>query len=212
MMKIKNTYSLLFILFFGITFASQGQEKSNKIVTGTVVNAINKEPLAGVNVRVGKFSSVLTDEKGEFSIKVPDGRATLVLSSQEFQNKEVALKGRDKVVIKLNNKEFNTYYNDINTPLSKKSNSTVVGAVSVREGNITSSRESAANLLSGNEVSGMRSIMRSGIPGIGANNFIRGYNTLNSSTQPLIVIDGMMIETNTFNSASIIKYKCIKPY
>ena len=101
MMKIKNTYSLLFILFFGITFASQGQEKSNKIITGTVINATNKEPLAGVNVRAGNFSSVLTDEKGAFSIKVPDGRATLILSSQEFQNKEFALKGRSKVKLKL---------------------------------------------------------------------------------------------------------------
>ncbi|MCL5129803.1 MULTISPECIES: SusC/RagA family TonB-linked outer membrane protein [unclassified Algibacter] len=204
MMKIKNTYSLLFILFFGITFALQGQEKSNKIVTGTVVNAINKEPLVGVNVRVGKFSSVITDEKGAFSIKVPDGRATLVLSSQEFQNKEVALKGRSKVEIEINNKDFNTYYSTIHSPLGDQSNSSVVSAVSVREGNLATSRESAANMLSGNEVSGMRSIMRSGIPGIGSNNFIRGYNTLNSSTQPLIVIDGMMIETNTFNNNSII--------
>ncbi len=205
MMKIKNTYSLLFILFFGITFASQGQEKSNKIVTGTVLNATNKEPLAGVNVRAGKFSSVLTDEKGTFSIKVPDGRATLTLSSQEFQNKEFALKGRSKVEIKINKKDFNTYYRDINTPLRAKSNSSVVGAVSVREGNIATARESAANMITGNEVSGMRSIMRSGIPGIGSNNFIRGYNTLNSSTQPLIVVDGMMIETNTFNNNSIIR-------
>lgn len=204
MMKIKNTYSLLFILFFGITFAVQGQEKSSKIVTGTVVNATNEEPIIGVNVRAGQFSSVLTDENGAFSIKVPDGRTTLILSSQAFQDKEVALKGRSKVVIKLNDKNFNTYYSTIHSPLRDQSNTSLVGAVSVREGSISTPRESAANMITGNEVSGMRSIMRSGVPGIGSNNFIRGYNTLNSSTQPLIVIDGMMIETNTFNNNSII--------
>ncbi|MEP1487529.1 MAG: SusC/RagA family TonB-linked outer membrane protein [Algibacter sp.] len=205
MMKINNTYSLLFILFFGITFALQGQEKSNKTVTGTVVNATNDKPLEGVNVRVGTFSSVSTDENGAFTIKVPDTRATLIVSNPAFQNKEVALKGRSQVEIKINNKDFNSYYNDIHLPLRNQSNSSVANAVSVIEGSISTPKESIANMLTGNEVSGMRSIMRSGVPGIGTNNFIRGYNTLNGSTQPLVILDGMMIETNTFNNNSIIQ-------
>lgn len=183
----------------------QGQGKLNKVVTGTVVNATNNKPLAGVNVRVGKFSSVLTDENGAFTIKVPDSRATLVISNPELQVKEVALKGRSNVEVRIKNKDFISYYNTINLPLRKQSNTSVVNAVSVRDGSISTPKESVANMLSGNEVSGMRSIMRSGVPGIGANNFIRGYNTLNGSTQPLIIIDGMMIETNTFNNNSIIK-------
>ncbi|XMO85331.1 SusC/RagA family TonB-linked outer membrane protein [Algibacter sp. AS12] len=205
MMKIKNTYSMFFILFFGITFALQGQEKSNNTVTGTVVNATNDKPLPGVNIRVGSFSSVTTDENGAFTIKVPDSRATLVISNPELQVKEVALKGRSNVEIRINNKDFISYYQTIHLPLRDQSNTSVVKAVSVRAGDISSPKESIANMLSGNEVSGMRSIMRSGVPGIGANNFIRGYNTLNSSTQPLIIIDGMMIETNTFSNNSIIK-------
>lgn len=204
MMKIKKTYSLLFILFFGITFALQGQEKSKNTVTGTVLNAANNEPLAGINVRVGKFASVLTDQSGKFSIKVPNSGATLSLSSQSFQDKEVALKGRTVVEIKIYDKSFNSYYKSVDMLLDKQSNTSVVNAIATKEGNITSSRESVANVLNG-EVSGMRSMMRSGVPGIGANVFIRGYNTLNGSTQPLIIVDGMMLETNTFNNNSLIK-------
>ncbi|MEP3837828.1 MAG: SusC/RagA family TonB-linked outer membrane protein [Algibacter sp.] len=203
MMKIKNTYSLLFILFFGITFALQGQEKSKLTVTGTVLNATNSEPLAGINVRVGQFSSVLTDKSGGFTLKVPNNGATLTVSSSNFHVKEVALKGRTNVDIKLHEKGFNSYYKEVDMPFEKQTNTSVTNAVSVKEGDISTPRESVANILNG-EVSGVRTIMRSGVPGIGANIFIRGYNTLNGSTQPLVVVDGMMIETNTFSNNNLI--------
>ncbi|WP_299669138.1 SusC/RagA family TonB-linked outer membrane protein [uncultured Polaribacter sp.] len=202
-MKIKNAHTLFFILFFGITIALQGQEKSGITVTGIVIDAIDERPLAGINIRVGTFSSVLTNEKGEFSILVPDTRATLHVSNIAYQNKEVALKGLTKVKIKMHDNNFKSYYNKIQMPFEKKSNTAIVSAVATKEGSISSPRESVANLLNG-EVSGMRTILRSGVPGIGANMFIRGYNTLNAATQPLIIIDGMMIETNTFSNNAII--------
>ena len=203
MMKIKNTYSLLFILFFGITFTLRGQEKSNNIVTGTVVNASNSEPLAGINVRVGQFSSVLTDESGKFSLKVPDNRVTLTVTSPVYHSKEIALKGRTNIEIKIYDKDFDSYYKDVNMPFETQSNTSITNAVSTIEGSIATPRESLANILNG-EVSGVRTIMRSGVPGIGANIFIRGYNTINGSTQPLVIVDGMMVETNTFSNNNLI--------
>lgn len=203
MLKIKNTYILFFILFFGIAITLRGQEKSMITVTGIVVNATNQEPLAGINVRVGYFSSVLTDEAGEFTLQVPHKSATLILESPDYQNKEIALKGRSKVKIEINNTDFNSYYKDVDMLLEKQPNTSVVNSVATKKVDIRTTRESVANVLNG-EISGMRTILRSGSPGIGANIFIRGYNTLNASTQPLIVVDGMVLETNTFNSNSII--------
>ncbi|GAA3649994.1 TonB-dependent receptor [Flavivirga jejuensis] len=182
---------------------SQGQEKFGRTITGSVLDATNNKPLQGINIRAGMFSSVLTNKAGEFTINVPDGRATLVVSSPSFQDKEVALKGRTKIEIKIYNKHFNSYYKKVDMPFKKQSNTSVVNAIAVKEGRISSPRESVANILNG-EVSGMRTVMRSGVPGIGANIFLRGYNTLNASTQPLIIVDGMMLETNTFNNNATI--------
>lgn len=204
MMKIKNTYILFFILFLATTIALKAQEKSDNIVTGKVLDAIDLSPLAGMNISVGEFASVLTNEKGEFSIKVPDNRVTLNVSGPSYHIKEVSLNGRKQVEIKMHHKDFNSYYSNVNMLIGgKKSNTSVVNSIAVKNGNIATSRESVANVING-ELSGVRAIMRSGVPGIGANIFIRGYNTLNASTQPLVIVDGMMLETNTFNSSSII--------
>ncbi|WP_282124535.1 SusC/RagA family TonB-linked outer membrane protein [Algibacter mikhailovii] len=210
MMKFKNIYTLFFILFFGITIGLRGQGKPKITVTGTVMDAVDDRPLEGISVTVGTFSSVFTDEDGKFSIDVPDGRATLNIINAAYHEKEVALKGRENVEIRLHSNTFNSYYSDNQMPLGEKSNASIVSAIATKEGSIAASRESVVNLLNG-EVSGLRAIMRSGTPGIGANLFIRGYNTINASTQPLIIIDGMMIETNTFNASSIISQYAYDP-
>ncbi|MBP0903987.1 SusC/RagA family TonB-linked outer membrane protein [Mariniflexile gromovii] len=203
MMKLKNTYTLFCILFLGITFALRAQVKSEIVVTGTVVDAASKEQLAGINVRVGTFASTLTDKTGKFSIKVPNAGATLIVSSPNYQTKEVALKGRKSVSIAIYNNDFESYYKDANMPTGHQSKASITSAIATKEGAISVPKESVANMING-EMSGTRTIMRSGVPGIGANIFIRGYNTLNGSTQPLIILDGMMIETNTFTNNTLI--------
>lgn len=203
MIKLKKIHSLLFIIFLGITNVLQGQEKTKIVVTGTVINALSNEPITGINVRTGQYSSVLTDENGKFSIRVPDLRATLVVSSTDYKNKEIALKGRSSVEIKIYNNDFDSYYTTVDMPFGDKTKTSISNAVESKEEHIATSRESVANVLNG-EVAGVRTIMRSGLPGVGANIFIRGYNTLNSSTQPLIIVDGMMIESNTFSNNSLI--------
>ncbi|ALJ04732.1 hypothetical protein APS56_06150 [Pseudalgibacter alginicilyticus] len=202
-MKLKNKYTLFCILFLGITFALRAQEKSEIVVTGTVVDAANKEQLAGINVRVGIFASTLTDKTGKFTIKVPNSGATLIVSSPNYQTKEVALKGRTSVEIAIYNNDFESYYKVANMPTGHQSKASITSAIATKEGSISVPKESVANIING-EMSGTRAIMRSGVPGIGANIFIRGYNTLNGSTQPLIIIDGMMIETNTFTNNTLI--------
>lgn len=203
MIKIKNIHSLLFILFLGITCVLQGQEKATITVTGTVIDAVSNVPLTGINVRTGQYSSVYTDEDGKYSIRVPSRQATLTIASTDFSTKEVAIKGRSVVDVKIYEDDFKSYYKSIGMPFGKQTKTSIVNAVETKATKLETSRESLSNIMTG-EVAGVRSIMRSGVPGVGANIFVRGYNTLNSSTQPLIVVDGMIIETNTFSNNNII--------
>jgi TonB-linked SusC/RagA family outer membrane protein len=202
MIKIKNTTTLFFVLFFSFTVALKAQEKTDLTVTGTVVDAVELTPLTGISVQVGKYSSVFTNDEGAFSIKVPSKSATLKISNSDYQTKEVDLRGRIKVSIQLYNKSHKTYYESVEMPMNNKSKKSIVSAIATKKGTISNSRETVSQLLNG-EISGLRTIMRSGTPGIGGNIFLRGYNTLNGNTQPLIIIDGMMIETNSFNSSII---------
>ena len=74
-MKVKNYYSMLVFLMFGIT-STLAQEKT---VSGTVTDASGL-PLPGATVLVkGTSSGTSTDFDGKFAIKANQG-ATLVVS------------------------------------------------------------------------------------------------------------------------------------
>jgi TonB-linked SusC/RagA family outer membrane protein len=193
-------YKIVAVAFVMLTAISMGlyaQEPSTEIITGKVVSATTQQELAGINISLKLFSSAITDEKGEFSIKIYDKRSTLVVSAPGYQTKEVAIKGRSTLVVELFEEDFNSYYGDVLTPLTTNSRTASVNSVTSIERLSNTSYESIAQKFAG-EVSGMRTIMRSGSAGIGANIFIRGYSSLIGSSQPLFVVDGMIMESNTF--------------
>lgn len=67
---------------------------NNRSITGTVIDATDGLPLAGVSVKIaGTSIGTQTDPKGRYSISVPDGSAEL----------EFAFIGYTKQVIKLGN-------------------------------------------------------------------------------------------------------------
>jgi len=194
--------SIAIVLLLGISFNSYGQELSEQIITGKVINATTLQELVGISVRLGTFSSAITDENGRFSLKVNDNRSTLVITGVGYQTKEVAIKGRTELIVELFNEDFNTYYGTVLMPLGRQTRSSVTNSV-VTTGRMTNSSYESVEQKFVGEIPGMRTIMRSGSPGIGANMFIRGYSSLNGSSQPLVIVDGMVLETNSFSNSLI---------
>ena len=83
------------ILLFSITAMAQ------KKVSGTIVNAAN-QPIVGASVVVkGTNSGTTTDAQGRYSLTVPDGSNTLVLSSVGFASTEVRIDGRSSIDVTL---------------------------------------------------------------------------------------------------------------
>jgi len=195
-----NILVIVFTMLITIPFTSFSQTQTEKVIKGKVINAITKEKLAGINISAGQFSSAITDENGMFSIKVVDDRVTLVASAPEFTTKEVPLKGRNNLIIELYSSDFYSYYGDVVMPLGEKSRTSIVNSI-VTMGNTNNNSEETIGGMFDGEVSGLRSIKRSGTPGAGSNMFLRGYSSLNGSTQPLIVVDGMILETTNFSSS-----------
>ena len=202
---IKSRYStlLLFFLLCSIVINANAQEKETIMVTGTVVDAASGEPVVGANISVRSFSSAFTGEDGSFSLQVPDLKVTLLTNAKGFEKKEVALRGRNTLSISVYEQGYNSLYGDVAMPIENQSHSSITGAVSSINGAIEGSSKTVARYISG-KAAGLRTIMRSGTPSIGANMFLRGYNSLSTSSQPLVIVDGMILETNTF-SHSLLK-------
>ncbi|MFA1771539.1 SusC/RagA family TonB-linked outer membrane protein [Rufibacter glacialis] len=188
------------------TVAVARQPVGGVVVTGTVTAAATKLPLAGISVSVPGYSAALTDDKGTFSLSVPSSASTLTLEGEGFQRKEVAIKGRSQLMVSLHEGNFTSIYdiavlpNNIDKPINQVTGAVVSLNPSLQKW--STSAESPENYLQG-KVAGLNVVRRSGTPGIGANLFLRGYSSLYTTNQPLIIVDGMIYDMNDYGGSII---------
>lgn len=171
---------------------------------GTILEASTGRPLSALNVRIEGYSAALTDEKGKFSLTVPDYNAIVLVSGIGFQEKEIPLKGRKELQIRLHEDSFTSFYDEAAFAFTTKRLNHVTGAVNTvnTQGGWNLNSETPDTYLQG-RVAGLNAIRRSGTAGIGANLFLRGFTSVNSSNQPLIVVDGMIYDNNNYGSSLI---------
>ena len=80
---------ILLICCSAMLFCLQGFSQTLP-VTGRVLSALDKQPMPGVTVSVkGTTTGVMTNVKGDFSVNVPAGKATLVISFVGYLSKQV---------------------------------------------------------------------------------------------------------------------------
>lgn len=171
---------------------------------GTILDAATGKPLATLNVSVDGFSAALTDEKGRFTLTVPDYDAVIMVSGAGFQEKEIPLKGRNELTVKLHEESFTSFYDQATYGFKTKRLNHVSGALTSvsTQGGWKLNRETPDTYLQG-RVPGLNATRRSGTSGIGANLFLRGFNSINASNQPLIVVDGMIYDNGNYGSSLI---------
>ena len=170
--------SLSFIICL-LSFSPAGAQD---VVTGRVVDAVTGQPLQGVSVASGPGISVLTDSAGCYRVPVASFDGTLVYSCPGFANREASLRGERQKDVCLFSDAFRS---------QKDGEDALAG----------SSRMSVDEELSTRFGGDLRAIGRSSVPGVGANLFIRGYQSLNLNSQPLVVIDGVIQNMENVQSA-----------
>lgn len=161
-------------------------------IRGKVANE-KGEALPGVTVQVkGSAKGVVTNEKGEFAITVPDGRAVLIVSSIGYNKAEIPVNGRKDMSVTLQASASN-----INEMV-------VVGYGEQRKGTLTNAissistadfREAPVNRLDQvlqGRATGVQVTNSAGSPGGAARIRIRGSNSVNGGNDPLYVVDGFV--------------------
>lgn len=215
-----KTVSFVIILGCTVTLFAQGKtmnniEGSNKVqldsISGIVIDGISNKPLSGARVQTIDLKySAMSDEFGAFCIKLPKTKRTLIVSAPEYDVKEIPVFKADKnKTICLNPAVFKNYYNDELTVFGQKRKTAVVNSQLGVNINNTSSLSIDAELqkhLSGN----IRITTHSGTPATGATMLIRGINSLNANTQPLIIVDGVVFD-NQYDKISIHLGNIINP-
>jgi len=183
-----------------VIFPSSTADKRDIVIAGKVLDETGI-PLPGVSVKVSGLSvATATDGNGAFAIRVPDGRAILEISSIGFQKQFITVGNNTviNVVLKIDSQGLKevvvtgyTSYKRVESP----SASTFVAAEKINDvPGLTLDQ-----ILQG-RVPGMSVISTSGQPGQAASTVIRGIGSINGSSTPLYVLDGVPIEGTYFQT------------
>ena len=205
MKNIKNYTHLLVscMLVGGIflnsssVYAAAGDYKTEKSVattkvSGVVYDAATRTPLAGVRVVAHgntKYAA-MTNEKGTYSFNVPSFVTLLDFIAPGYNLIQMAVSEKEQEVYIYSEQFSNDYTEDVRiTDIAETSDFSLTTALTVDQ--------EISTRLSGD----IRSITRSGTPGMGAAMFIGGLNSLNANAQPLIVLDGVFLDQQYGRSA-----------
>jgi TonB-dependent starch-binding outer membrane protein SusC len=192
----KYILSCIFMLCAAILYA---QEK--KTITGKVIASSDGTPLAGVNVIVkGTTSGTSTDSEGNFTLEVFDNQ-TLMASFIGYKPVEIPVNRQSNFEIKLE-EDISTLgeITIVSTGYQQVPKERVNGSF-VQIDNQLLNRRVGTDLLSRMEDVTSGLIFNRNIAGKKNDISIRGMSTINSQSQPLIVIDNFPYEgdINTIN-------------
>ena len=157
-----------------------------KEVSGIVMDAATKTPIDGARVQAFNDNrySTMTDEKGQYTIKVPLFVTSLYVTVPQYNDVQIAIgNGTEAPVAELQSTKLRSIYSPTTNILSTATANIEMSSKISVDGDIE-------NLLGGD----IRTINRSGIQGQGAAMFIHGLNSLNLNSQPLVILDGMMMD------------------
>ena len=162
-----------------------------KEVSGQIMDAATHNPISGVRVQALNDArySTMTEEDGRYKFSVPVFTTVLFVSTTEYNPVQVPIRDEAQT-IDLYSSVFSTFYKDGNDIFTNKS-------ATLQDASSISVESEIENTLEGN----VRSISRGGMPGQGASMFINGITSLNATSQPLVVVDGVILDMQYDRSA-----------
>ncbi|TGE08096.1 SusC/RagA family TonB-linked outer membrane protein [Hymenobacter fodinae] len=173
--------------------ASFAQTAAGQTITGTITDAADRSPLPGVTIIVrGTTIGATTDGKGQFSLNLPEGNNTLLVSAIGYQAQTVNVtSGTVQVALRADVKQLSEV---VVTGYSEQNRKTLTSAISSVNGDALKDIPAASpdQLLQG-KAPGVQVSANSGVPGGGIFIRIRGSNSVNASNDPLYVVDGVFI-------------------
>ena len=184
MKRISLTLACLF-LFIGLALA---QTK----VTGTVVTYEDNEPIIGATIQVVGAPSIgtITDYDGNFNLDVPAGHKTLRITYIGMEPLDVAVSSKP-LRIQLRSDE-NTLDEVVVVAYGTQKKTSLTGSIQEVKSDAIELRptSSVASALEGT-VTGVQVNSTYGQPGEDPSIRIRGVGTVNGSSTPLYILDGV---------------------
>ncbi len=203
---LRTTMQILLLLFINLISFSQA-----RTVTGKVTDSSNA-PLANVSVQVkGTGTGTTTDLNGNFSLSVPSTASVLVFSYTGMERQEITVGDQSTISVQL--KAAGGTLNEvvvIGYGTARKSDLTGSVATVRSENLLDKPVQNVSQALQG-KVPGVDVSVNTSAPGEAAKVHIRGISSINSSLDPLYVVDGVIgVDANILNPNDIASLEVLK--
>jgi len=165
----------------------------NRTVRGKVTED-GKKPVANASVLVkGSTLGTKTDDNGNYTIAVPANAKVLSFSALNFETQEASIGSKTEINVVLTAK-VSELQEVIVTGYGTTKKAANTGSIAiVKAADIENLPFSSVDKALQGKVAGLQSVASSGQPGASQSILIRGASSINASSQPLWVIDGVPV-------------------
>ncbi|MFM9911387.1 MAG: SusC/RagA family TonB-linked outer membrane protein [Chitinophagaceae bacterium] len=198
MRKLLLLFASICIFMCNMLFAQ------TKEITGKITDSKDGSPIPGATIRIKGGGATTTKADGSFTLKTTKDDVTLEISSIGYAEKSVKAHVGTSLTIQLDvdTKALSeVVITGVGVATSKKKLAISVEAVTsdkLPQGGTASIDQALVGKIAGAQISSI-----SGVPGSQARILLRGINTLQGSTNPMILLDGLQLAATDINSIDL---------
>lgn len=191
-LKMRQTMRRLTFLLLSFCFLlGTAIAQNNRTISGTVKNE-QGAPVSNASVVVkGTTIGTNTNDKGEFSLSVPASAKRLVISSLNFESTEVAI-GSAPIGVTLVASAGDLDEVVVSVPYGTIKKTAFTGSAgTVTAATISKQQVTSVTRVLEGLIPGVQATNGGGAPGSGAAIRLRGIGSVNASSEPLYVVNGV---------------------
>jgi TonB-linked SusC/RagA family outer membrane protein len=192
------------ILFLSVMLMLTGLVSwAQRTVTGRVTDASGAPiPSASVQIQNTQVGTVTKDD-GSFSITIPANGRTLIISAVGMATQEVAIGNQTTLTVSLQSGNQQNMQEVVVVGYGTQRRRDITGSLSTVKGQAVAEKpvQSFEQALAG-RAAGVQITIPSGVLNSPPVFRIRGTNSISLSSQPLIVVDGIPVQTGDFSSTN----------
>ncbi|MCP1384634.1 SusC/RagA family TonB-linked outer membrane protein [Runella salmonicolor] len=160
--------------------------------------------MAGVSILIkGTSRGTTTDANGNFKIDVPDKNTALIISYVGYLSQQIMVGNRSQINITLLPDERSL--NEVQVvAFGEQRKRDVTGSIaSLKAADIRANTAASPDVALQGRAAGVQITQAGGTPGGAVRINVRGVASINSNSQPLIVIDGQPVNSSAFGTGGV---------
>jgi len=176
----------------------QGQ----RVITGTVYSADDGLTVPSATIQeVGANHGTISDLEGDFSLEVSDSAKQIRVTFIGMRSELISLQDKLHFEVMLSPEILDLEEVVISVPYSNQKKGSFTGSVGIiRSSQLEQNQAQSIDKLMQGNVAGVVSASSSGQPGAASEIRIRGIGSINASSEPLYVIDGVPVVSSSQSS------------